>query len=277
MDYQAIKEFADWSFHHFNGRVMREAAAEWAKQIKAGNKMFISLAGAFSTARMGKWLAPLIRAGAVHGISCTGANLEEGLFRLIANNSYVDVPNYQSMTPADEIELRDKGLCRVTDVCIPENEAMEHMEKLLKSEWKDAAREGKRYFPHEYMYAVIRSGKLNKLAQLPMRETWLIEAAKKNMFIVTPGAEDSTIGNKYVAEVIKGQVSAGLYKDGYEAMQALCAWYEKETKDCSMGFFQLGGGIAGDMPICCVPLLKADLKARKQSFGACMYKSLMQT
>src|SRR5262249_20962951 len=75
-----------------------------------------------------------------------------------------------------------------------------------------------------------------------------------------------TIGNKYVASVIDGKVPHGLYKDDYLAMEALCEWYQEQTRSTTMGFFQLGGGISGDYPICCVPLLKADLKREKTKF-----------
>jgi deoxyhypusine synthase len=48
-------------------------------------------------------------------------------------------------------------------------------------------------------------------------------------------------------------------------MQHLCGWYEENATGPGIGFFQIGGGIAGDFPICVVPLLKIDLKKEKET------------
>ena len=45
-------------------------------------------------------------------------------------------------------------------------------------------------------------------------------------------------------------------------MMWLAEWYPKATEDTTIGFFQIGGGIAGDFPICVVPLLEQDLKIK---------------
>jgi deoxyhypusine synthase len=42
-------------------------------------------------------------------------------------------------------------------------------------------------------------------------------------------------------------------------MMLLTEWYEKTSATSSIGFFQIGGGIAGDFPICVVPMLQQDL------------------
>ena len=60
---------------------------------------------------------------------------------------------------------------------------------------------------------------------------------------------------------IKGHIKdlSGV-KSGLEMMESLITWYRENTKSNGIGFFQIGGGIAGDFPICVVPLIQQDLK-----------------
>ena len=52
----------------------------------------------------------------------------------------------------------------------------------------------------------------------------------------------------------------GTPKYGIEYMIELADYYTKTSTKNSIGFFQLGGGIAGDFPICVVPMLHQDLQ-----------------
>ena len=64
-------------------------------------------------------------------ICCTGANLEEDIFNLVAHDHYVRVPHYRELTAADEEELLSRHLNRVTDTCIPEEEAIRRIEDIV--------------------------------------------------------------------------------------------------------------------------------------------------
>jgi len=150
--------------------------------------------------------AELIRKEKIHGISLTGANLEEDVFNLVAHNSYRRVPNYRELRPEDEKALLDKGLNRVTDTCIPEEEAMRHLEHNLAQEWHAADRAGERFLPHEFFYALIRSGRLQPSYQIDPRDSWLLAACEKNLPVFVPGWEDSTLGNIYAGHCIAGKV-----------------------------------------------------------------------
>jgi len=118
--------------------------------------------------------------------------------------------------PEEEI-LRDQGLNRVTDTCIPEIEAMRRIEQKLYPHWEKADREGKRYFPHEFMYELIRNGELEEFYQIDPKDSWMVAACEKNLPIFTPGWEDSTLGNEVVAEKVKGRVkSLSFIRSGLE-------------------------------------------------------------
>ncbi|MDO8571771.1 MAG: deoxyhypusine synthase family protein [bacterium] len=257
----AIKEFITHNYRHFNAAALKDAADGYVAHLEKGGKMFMSLAGAMSTAELGLTLAEMIRKDKVHGISCTGANLEEDIFNLVAHNQYKRVPNYRDLTPQDEAVLRDNAMNRVTDTCIPEEEAMRRIERAVLTLWQRADKAGERYFPYEYMYQLIRGELVKEHYQIDTKDSWLIAACEKNIPIFVPGWEDSTLGNMFVANVIKGDVSGyHVIKTGLETMAFLIQWYQETTKDTTLGFFQIGGGIAGDFPICVVPLLNQDLK-----------------
>ncbi|MFQ5466468.1 MAG: deoxyhypusine synthase family protein, partial [Thermodesulfobacteriota bacterium] len=254
-----ISEFIDTHYLHFNAAALADAARAYAAHIDAGGAMMITLAGAMSTAELGKTLAEMIRRGKVDIISCTGANIEEDLFNLVAHTSYRRVPDYRDLTPEDEKGLLARGLNRVTDTCIPEEEAMRRLERHVIKEWKEAEARGERCFPHEYFYRVIRSGALKESYDIDPSDSWVAAACERDIPIVVPGWEDSTLGNMFAASCIQGTLKPSTVKSGIEYMTWLADWYG-ESSGAGVGFFQIGGGIAGDFPICVVPMLTQDLK-----------------
>lgn len=259
----SIQRFMKENFKHFNAAVCVEAAEGWIELLNRGGKMFLTLAGAMSTAELGISLAELIRQDKVAAISCTGANLEEDVFNLVAHTYYERIPHYRSLTVQDEQKLLERGMNRVTDTCIPEDEAIRRIEKSVLKLWEKADRENKSYFPYEIMYQLLLSGELEQYYEIDPKNSWLLAAAKKNLPIFTPGWEDSTLANIFVSHVITGEISRfQVIKSGTEQMAALVAWYQDNAVKSSIGFFQIGGGIAGDFPICVVPLIRQDLKQK---------------
>jgi deoxyhypusine synthase len=261
-----ISSFMKAHFRHFNAAAMVDAAAAYEEQLGKGNKMMITLAGAMSTAELGRSLAEMIRQDKVQIISCTGANLEEDLMNLVAHSHYKRVPGYRDLTPAQEWELLEQGLNRVTDTCIPEEEAFRRLQKHIFKLWKAADDAGKRFLPHEYMYQMIRTGELEQYYEADPANSWLLAAAEKNLPVVVPGWEDSTMGNIFASYCIKGELSPQTMKSGIEYMTWLADWYTEQTKEHGIGFFQIGGGIAGDFPICVVPMLYQDLERTETPF-----------
>lgn len=259
-----VTQFINHHYRHFNAAALVDAAKGYRTHLDAGGKMMVCLAGAMSTAELGLSLAEMIRRGYVHLISCTGANLEEDVFNLVAHDFYERVPHYRQLTPKDEEKLLKKHMNRVTDTCIPEEEAMRRMEKAMLEVWTDADKKGQRFFPHEFFYKVILSGKYKQYYQIDPKDSWMVAAAEKNLPIITPGWEDSTLGNMYAAACIRGDVkNVHTVRTGIEYMTWLANFYTETTKSASIGMFQIGGGIAGDFPICVVPMLHQDLGRRK--------------
>ncbi len=264
-----ITDFMKRHFRHFNAATTLDAAEAWVQHLNKGGRMFVTLAGAMSTAELGISLAELIRRDKVHGICCTGANLEEDIFNLVAHEHYERIPDYRSLKPEEELALRSRGMNRVTDTCIPEEEAVRRMEHELLVLWQKADKEGKGYFPYEYFYELIRSGVLKKYYQIDPKDSWMVAACEKKLPIWTPGWEDSTMANIFVANVMMEHVSRyNVVKSGTEQMSALVGWYREQAKQgLSVGFFQIGGGIAGDFPICVVPLIIQDLQEQCPLWG----------
>jgi len=210
---------------------------------------------------LGLSLAEMIRQDKIHLIVCTGANLEEDVFNLVAHDFYERVPHYRDLTPQDEQALLERHMNRVTDTCIPEMEAMRRMEKAMLDVWMEADRKGERYFPHEFFQMVLKSGKYEPYYQIDPKDSWMLAALEKNVPIVVPGWEDSTLGNMYAAACIRGDVkNVHTVKTGIEYMTWLADFYTETTKQSPLGMFQIGGGIAGDFPICVVPMLHQDLE-----------------
>ncbi|MGE9616664.1 MAG: deoxyhypusine synthase family protein [Solitalea-like symbiont of Acarus siro] len=255
-----ITNFIEKYFLHFNAASLVDAAKEYQNQLDKGNKMMITLAGAMSTAEMGKLLAKMIMNDKVHIISCTGANLEEDVMNLVAHKHYKRIPNYRDLSPQEEAQLLKEHFNRVTDTCIPEEEAFRRLQKHLFDIWNTAQKNKEKFFPHEYLYKILLSGELKQYYQIEDKDSWLLAAAKKNRPIIVPGWEDSTTGNIFASYCIKKELDSSIVKNGTDYMVYLSNWYQENTKNNEVGFFQIGGGIAGDFPICVVPMLHQDLE-----------------
>ena len=263
----AVRDFITHHYRHFNSASLVDAARAWEEHLAKGGKMLLTMAGAMSTAEMGIVIAELIRKGKIHGISLTGANLEEDVFNLVAHNSYRRVPNYRELSAADDKALLDQHLNRVTDTCIPEHEAMRKIEKKMLALWEKAQKNGERFFPHEYFYQLLRSKQLEPEYEIDPKHSWLLAACEKNLPLFVPGWEDSTLGNMFVAGVVRGEYGYQVMKSGPEYMGSLINWYKETDAGASIGFFQIGGGIAGDFPICVVPLMHQDLEWKVKTWG----------
>jgi deoxyhypusine synthase len=253
-----ILNFVLKNYKNFNSRATRDALLAYWKHIRSGGKMFWAVAGAMSSAQLGITLAPAIRAGLVHGLSVTGANLEESLFRLVANHSYKDFPDYRYFTKSDDTRILEDRMRRVTDTSIPEDEAFRAVEKVIVPMWTTASASGTRRFWHEYFYELITTIGADIYEGNP-DECWLLAAARAKLPIVVPGYEDSTFGNIFASHVKLGECQASIVKSGIEYMAAFYDQYRELSTGAGVGFFQIGGGIAGDFPICVVPSIKYDL------------------
>jgi len=256
----SIREFMELNYRHFNARETLAAARGYVDFLEKQNgKMFLSMAGAMSTAEIGISLAAMIREDKVHAISCTAANLEEDLFNLFAHNDYKVIEDWRALSVEDEVNLLKSGFNRVTDTCIPES-VMKHTQGRLLHLWQKAADEKTGYFPYEYMYMLLDDLELEEHYQIPIEHSWVMAAKEKNMKIFSPGIEDSTLGNMFAAAVMDGSVSNHqALRSGTEQLQKLAEWYRIESQNAPIGFFQIGGGIAGDFAICAVPMLIQDL------------------
>ncbi len=261
MNHGPISTFIKHHFRHFNAATLVDAAEAYVQHLNKGGKMFLTLAGAMSTAELGISLAEMIRQGKIHGISCTGANLEEDVFNLVAHDFYERVPHWRDLTPGDEQALLERHMNRVTDTCIPEEEAMRRIEGVILQEWMAADKKGERLFPHEFFFRILRSPELRKSFQIDAKDSWLYAAMERNLPMFVPGWEDSTLANMYAGHCISGDVkNVHTVRTGIEYMMALADWYGKTAAETSLGFFQVGGGIAGDFPICVVPMMRQDLQ-----------------
>lgn len=263
-----ISNFILNNYKHFNAAALVDAAVGYETHLKSGGKMLITLGGAMSTAELGITLAEMIRQDKVHAISCTGANLEEDIFNLVAHEFYARVPNYRDLTPADEVALLEKGMNRVTDTCIPEEEAMRRVEKFMRMEWRKADLAGESLPPHVFFWRILDNPEFCQQFQIDPKNSWMLAAKKKNLPIFTPGWEDSTLGNMYAAyRILDGVKRTTTVEPGIDCMIRLSKWYRETTASSSIGFFQIGGGIAGDFPICVVPMLEQDLELPTKLWG----------
>jgi len=268
MQTTTIRSFMDRHYRHFNAAVCVDAAKAWISHLESGGKMFLTLGGAMSTAELGISLAELIRAGKVHGICCTGANLEEDIFNLVAHSHYERIPGYRTLSSQQEMALFNRGANRVTDTCIPEDEAIRRIEQEIFDLWLAADTKNCSYFPYEFLYELVKSGRLDAHFEIDPKDSWVIAACEMGMPIFTPGWEDSTLGNIFTSHVIRGDISrSSVIRSGIDLMMALVSWYKQMTSECSLGFFQVGGGIAGDFPICAVPLIRQDLQEDCRLWG----------
>jgi len=259
-------EFVLKNYKNFNARATRDALLAYQRHMDAGGKMFWAVAGAMSSAQLGITLAPAIRAGLIHGLSVTGANLEESLFRLVANHHYKDFPDYRYLTKGDDTRILNDRMRRVTDTSIPEDEAFRAVEKFIVPMWKSATEKGDRRFWHEYFYELIQTIP-SSLYQGSPDDCWLLAAAKARLPVVVPGHEDSTFGNIFASHVKLGDASASIVKSGIEYMATFYDQYRELSTGAGVGFFQIGGGIAGDFPICVVPSIKYDLEEQAKPWA----------
>jgi deoxyhypusine synthase len=258
-----LGDFLRHHFRHFNARALVDAAEGYRRHLDAGGQMFVTLAGAMSTAELGLSLAEMIRRGKVHGICSTGANLEEDVFNLVAHDHYRRIANYRDLTPEDEQALLESHMNRVTDTCIPEAEAMRRIEGAILRQWMAADQAGERYFPSEFFFRVLQDPEVRASFQIDVRDSWLYAAMEAAIPVFVPGWEDSTLGNMYAGHCIAGDVkNVHTVRTGIETMIWLADWYTKTSAKSSIGFFQIGGGIAGDFPICVVPMLRQDLQRK---------------
>jgi len=266
----AVRGFLDHHYLHFNAREVVAAAKAYEAHLAAGGEFLVTLAGAMSTARIGRILSRMIRAGKVHAVCCTGANLEEDVFTLLAGNEYEHCPDWRALSAEDERALYDRGMNRVTDTCIPED-VMRHVEKRLRSIWERTLNTDERFFPFEFFYEVLDQPDLTEHFQLDPSDSWLLAAKEMGIPVYTPGWEDSTIGNIFTAWAMKANVyNHTCLRTGTEQLAHLARWYRARIdaqqqqmggdKVPGVGFFQVGGGIAGDFPICAVPMMIQDLK-----------------
>ncbi len=264
----AIRDFMERYYLHFNARETTHAARAWCDHLAAGGKMMVTLAGAMSTAKLGQLLGPMIRDGQVHAVTCTGANLEEDVFNLLAYDDYEIIDDWRALRAEDDKALFERGMNRVTDTCIPET-VMRHLEERLLAKWSEACASGTRLFPNEFLWSILRDESLHEHFQIPTSNSWLYAAMEADIPVYTPGWEDSTTGNMFAAAVFRDAIPHHqCVKSGTEQMESLMHWYlancghpdSDNAGAPSVGFFQIGGGIAGDFPICAVPTLVQDLK-----------------
>ncbi|MEL7497860.1 MAG: deoxyhypusine synthase family protein [Planctomycetota bacterium] len=260
MSSSPISDFMDQQFLHFNARETVDAAKAYRSHVESGGKMLVSLGGAMSTAELGISLAEMIRRDKVHAISCTGANLEEDVFNLVAHDDYRLVPNYRDLSPEGEQQLLEDGFNRVTDTCIPES-VMRHIEDNFMKICAENAAAGHALFPFEVFYRLFENGSLEPHFQIPPENSWLLAAYQKGIPVYSPGFEDSTLGNIFAARVIEKKIAShAALKSGTQQMEHLIHWYIENDALAPIGFFQIAGGIAGDFAICAVPTIIQDLK-----------------
>lgn len=262
-----VSSFAERTLNHCNGGATYQAALWLKNHLDNGGKLVVTIAGALSSFQVGVMLAELIRQDKVHLISATGANHEESYYRYVAHSHYAYIPRYTELTPEQEAELRDAGLRRITDTFLPEDESVRIMEPHLLKMWKDAQKKGKRYFPHEYFRRLFSEGLIRPDPKANENDCWAYAAYKKNIPIIIPGFEDSTMGNIFASYTYAGKyrtdkttiLDQNIMKTGLEYFTYLYDWYQETSKNHPIAFLQLGGGIAADFPICIVPSLKHDL------------------
>ncbi len=266
-----VSAFASRTLNHTNGGATLQAALWLKNHLDNGGKLVVTIAGALSSFQIGTMLAELIRKNKVHLVSATGANHEESYYRYVAHSHYAYIPRYTELTPRQEAELRDAGLRRITDTFLPEDESVRIMEPHLLKMWQEAEKKRQSFFPHEYFRRLFAEKLIKPDKQANPHDCWTYAAFEKNIPIVVPGFEDSTMGNIFASYTYGGAhkrkndiiLDPGVMKSGLEYFHLMYDWYMKESKTAPIAFLQLGGGIAADFPICVVPSLKHDLRLPK--------------
>jgi deoxyhypusine synthase len=140
------------------------------------------------------------------------------------------------------------------------------VEKFIVPMWTEATAARQRRFWHEYFYELIQKLPADLYEGDP-EACWLLAAARAKLPIVVPGYEDSTFGNIFASHVKTGECSALIAKSGIEYMAEFYDQYQQLSGGKGIGFFQIGGGIAGDFPICVVPSIKYDLGKPVKPWG----------
>jgi deoxyhypusine synthase len=266
-----LSAYAKRTLNHCNGGATLDAALWLKNHLAEGGKLVVTLAGALSSFQIGVMLAELIRQDKVHLISATAANHEESYYRYVAHSHYASIPRYTELTPEQEAELRDAGLRRITDTFLPEEESVRIMEPHLLTMWEQASAKKERYFPHEYFRQLFAEKLIQPDSSANENDCWAYAAYEKNIPIVVPGFEDSTMGNIFASYTYDGKyrqdksvlLDQNIMKSGLEYFTMLYDWYMDISENHPVAFLQLGGGIAADFPICVVPSLKHDLQLKK--------------
>ncbi|AHB41728.1 TPA: deoxyhypusine synthase [Patescibacteria group bacterium] len=255
---------------HCNGGKTVDAGLWLKSHLDNDGKMFLTMSGAGSSFQMGILISELIRKGKVHGISVTGANMEESMYRYVAHSHYAYIPNYSELTPEEENELREVGLRRITDTFLPEEESVRKILPALETLWRNAEEEGNKYLWHEYFFQLFERNLIKKDPEANEDDCWLYQAWKHKIPVSVPGFEDSTMGNIFTQMCYDGDhpflskyklekpISTTIVKPGFSYMHHLTEWYMDTSKDSPIAFLQLGGGISADFPICVVPHIKHD-------------------
>lgn len=255
-----VSDFLDQHFRHFNARETVAAARQYRDFVAQGGRMMVTLAGAMSTGELGISLAEMIRQGKVHAVTSTAANLEEDLFNLVAHDEYRIIEDWRALSASDEAKLLEQGFNRVTDTCIPET-VMRHIEHRLTRYWQSAAEQGQPQMPAQFMFDLLDEPDFAQHFQVPREHSWVAAAKDAGIPVFVPGFEDSTLGNIFAARVVDGTVSShAAIASGTAQMEKLIQWYRATSEEAPIGFFQIGGGIAGDFSICVVPLMIQDLQ-----------------
>lgn len=261
---------------HCNGGATVRSGLYLRQHLLNGGKMFLTMSGAGSSFQMGKTISELIRAGKVHGISVTGANMEESLYRYVAHSQYAYIPKYAKLTAEQEEELRTVGIRRITDTFLPEEESVRVVLDALMQLWTQAQEQGKSYLWHEYFFQLFERGLVQKDPEAREEDCWLFNAWKYKIPVYVPGWEDSTMGNIFTHACYTGEhpflaqykleepISKDVVKRNFEYMHHIAERYMDTAKsDSRIAFLQLGGGIAADFPICVVPHIKHDFLAEE--------------
>jgi len=258
---------------HCNGGKTVDAGL-WLKQhCDNGGKIFLTMSGAGSSFQQGIDIAEMIRAGKIAAISVTGANMEESLYRLVANSHYAYITDYNELSRQEEKELDRAGLRRITDTFLPEDESVRIVLPKLEMLWREAEQTGKHLLWHEYFFQLFERNLIEFDPTAKKEECWLYEAWRNKIPVFVPGVEDSTMGNVFTYYAYGGThpflakykqekpISPDVVEHSFRYMHRLAEWYMDNTKEKGIAFLQYGGGIAADFPICVVPHLKKDYLA----------------
>ncbi len=266
-----VTNFLVHTKRHCNGGKTVDAGLRLRDHVNNGWKMFLTMAGAGSSFQQGILISELIRTNKLHGISVTGANLEESLYRLVAHSNYAYIPDYVELTPQQEEELRKAGFRRITDTFLPEEESVRKILPAMESLRRESEKNGESLLWHEYFFRLFERNMIEFDPAANVDDCWLYQAWKHKIPVFVPGLEDSTMGNIFTHASYKGtheflsqytledgSIDMHIVKPGVAYMHRMAEWYLDNTKDTSIAFLQLWGGIAADFPICVVPHIKHD-------------------